>query len=248
MGYPDQALESYRQAVTVSRDAAHPNSLAMAICGLGEHHLERGHARAALDRADQVLALAGIYGLNYLDFEATALRGRALVQLGQAQAGLDEMGRAYATHTEQRIHFRRSIDSVDYARAYALAGKRRMGLSWLDRAESQIADGAVRCSEAELHRLRGELLLMDGGVADDTCRQRAEDCFIRAVNLSLEQEAKMWELRATLSLARMWCRLGKREEARQKLVAMYGWFTEGFGTADLREARALLEELARQAG
>lgn len=92
--------------------------------------------------------------------------------------------------------------------------------------------------DAELHRLRGELLLVTGATEAE-----AEICFQQAIEIARQQSAKSWELRATTSLARLWQRQGKKAEARQMLAEIYGWFTEGFDTANLKDAKALLEEL-----
>ena len=97
-----------------------------------------------------------------------------------------------------------------------------------------------RWYEPELYRLKGELLLAHA-MGHDT---EAETCFRQALDIARRQQAKSWELRAALSLSRLWQRQGKRDEARELLAEVYGWFTEGFDTADLQEAKALLEELA----
>ena len=96
-----------------------------------------------------------------------------------------------------------------------------------------------RCQEAELHRLKGELLL-----AESPDQAAAEDCFRQAIETARRQQSKAWELRATMSLARLWQRQGRRDEARDALAAVYGTYTEGFTTPDLVEAKALLEALA----
>jgi predicted ATPase len=127
------------------------------------------------------------------------------------------------------------------AEAYGRAGQADQGLSVLDEALAQVEQTTARVSEAEVHRLRGELRLMQGADGAETA---AEACFQRAIEVARQQQARSWELRATMSLCRLWQRQGKREEARQLLAEIYGWFTEGFDTPDLKDARALLEELA----
>ena len=97
-----------------------------------------------------------------------------------------------------------------------------------------------RCYEAERYRLKGELLLMQDG----SSAAQAESCFRRAIEVARQQSAKSWELRATMSLARVLARQKRRDEARLMLAEIYGWFTEGFDTTDLKEAKALLDELA----
>ena len=101
-----------------------------------------------------------------------------------------------------------------------------------------------RYFEAELYRLRGELLLMQGDdVEAEASLHQAESCFQHAIEVARHQQAKSWELRATTSLARLWQKQGRVDEARQMLAEIYGWFTEGFDTPDLKEARTLLDEL-----
>jgi predicted ATPase len=126
------------------------------------------------------------------------------------------------------------------AEAYGRTGQPDQGLCVLDEALALIQKTTARCSEAELHRLRGELLLMQSAGGAEAA---AEACFQRAIDLARQQQAKSWELRAAMSLCRLWQRQGKRDEARQLLAGIYGWFTEGFDTPDLKDARALLEEL-----
>jgi predicted ATPase len=127
------------------------------------------------------------------------------------------------------------------AEAYGRTGQADQGLSVLDEALAQVEQTTARVSEAELHQLRGELRLMQGAGGAETA---AGACFQRAIEVARQQRARSWELRAAMSLCRLWQRQGKREEARQLLAEIYGWFTEGFDTRDLKDARELLEELA----
>jgi len=113
------------------------------------------------------------------------------------------------------------------------------GLATLEDAFALIEVTSERVLEAELHRLRGELLQR----ANDTDLTQAESCFHRAVEVARRQDAKMFELRATISLARLLAQQGRRKEAQQMLAEIYNWFTEGFDAADLKDAKALLEEL-----
>ena len=114
----------------------------------------------------------------------------------------------------------------------------------LDEALGLVEKNGQRLHEAELYRLKGELLLKQS-VSDE---QQAETCFRQALEVARRQQAKSWELRAAMSLSRLWQQQGKCTEARELLAPVYDWFTEGFDTADLREAKALLEELSRPTG
>jgi predicted ATPase len=126
------------------------------------------------------------------------------------------------------------------AEASAKVGQREEGLTLLAEALALTNDKEERRCEAELHRLQGELLLARTAEHD----AEAEICFRQALAVAHRQQAKSWELRATMSPSRLWQRQGKRDEARQLLTEIYNWFTEGFDTADLQEARALLVELS----
>jgi predicted ATPase len=127
------------------------------------------------------------------------------------------------------------------AEAYRKIGQTEAGLSALNVAANLLNKTGTRYYEAELYRLQGELLLMQNA----TNIAQAENCFRRAIEVARKQSAKSWELRATTSLVRLLAKLGKRGEARAMLAEVYGWFTEGFDTADLKDAKALLDELGR---
>jgi predicted ATPase len=121
------------------------------------------------------------------------------------------------------------------AEAYEKAGKVQEGLNALTEALTAVDVTGCRTWEAELHRLRGELLL----IKDDEAQ--AETCFEQAIGIARRQSARSWELRAATSLGRLWYKQGKTRQARELLQGIYGWFTEGFDTADLKEAKALLD-------
>ena len=123
---------------------------------------------------------------------------------------------------------------------FAQVGQITKGLEALAEGLATVAQSRVRWWEAELYRLRGELLLQQT-VAQP---EEAEVCFQQALAVARRQQAKSWELRAAMSLSRLWQQQGKRAEAHELLAPVYGWFTEGFDTADLQEAKALLEELS----
>jgi predicted ATPase len=124
------------------------------------------------------------------------------------------------------------------AEAYRKAGMVSEGLAVVDKALELVQATGCRMDEPEVHRLKGELLLMKGDDAE------AEQCFRRAIEVAQQQRAKSWELRATTSLCRLRQKQGKAEEARRALAELYGWFTEGFATRDLQEAKALLDKLS----
>jgi len=126
------------------------------------------------------------------------------------------------------------------AEAHGQVSQAEAGLAVLTEALTVVEQTGERSYEAEIHRLTGQLLLARSGAP----HTEAEACFRRALDVARHQQAKSWELRAAMSLSRLWQRQGKRHDARQVLAEVYGWFTEGFETADLQEAKTLLEELA----
>jgi predicted ATPase len=131
------------------------------------------------------------------------------------------------------------------AKAYGTAGRFEEGLATVAEAIALVERTDERTHEAELHRLKGDLLLRRSGIETEHIVQtEAKECFRRAIDIARGQQAKSWELRAVVSLARLLHQQGKKEEARQMLAELYGWFTEGFDSADLKEAKALLEELS----
>jgi predicted ATPase len=133
------------------------------------------------------------------------------------------------------------------AQAYGKGGQTDAGLTVLTEALDTAYKTGERFYDAELYRLKGELSLQAGtvGGAHPTREAEAEECFWKAIEIARRQQAKSLELRAVMSLSRLWRSRGKRDEAHQMLVEVYGWFTEGFDTKDLQEAKALLEELAQ---
>ena len=174
----------------------------------------------------------------------TILRGWLLAEQGEEREGiaLIRQGRSgYAgRELQQQTYF-----SALLAKAYQKAGQTEEGLSEVKGGLASAQKTGVTYYEAELHRIKGELLIQSGVQGlESGVRKEAEECFSRAIGIAKNQSAKSLELRAVMSLSRLWQLQGKTEEAHQMLAEIYGWFTEGFDTADLKEAKALLEELS----
>ena len=150
-----------------------------------------------------------------------------MAQIRQGLAAWQAMGEAlYQPHAQTLL-----------AEIYGNVGQTEAGLTMLAEVLAGVHTNGLCYCEAELYRLKGVLLQAVGGSGE------AEACFHQALDVARRQQAKSWELRAATSLARLWQQQGKRAEAHQLLAPTYGWFTEGFDTADLQEAKALLEEL-----
>jgi len=200
--------------------------------------------RAVEDYAEKLLRLADENSLHGWAAMAALYQGTAVAKLGRTQAGLAliRQGVDACRSRGMGIQISRALGTL--AEAQARAGEPESGLATLDETLSSVEQTGEHHWEAELHRLKGELLLMQGEKTGAQAGLQAESSLRRAIEIARRQQARSWELRATNSLCRLWQRQGKRAEARQMLSEIYGWFTEGFETADLREARTLLEALS----
>jgi predicted ATPase len=187
-----------------------------------------------------VIAIAREQGFAQWLAQGTIFRGWALAEGGQGAEGMAEMRQGLAAHQATGAELARPHYLALLAGAYGNAGQANEGLTLLGEALAAVDARGERWCEAELYRLQGELLL-ERSAAHDV---EAEACLQQALAVARRQQAKSWELRAAMSLSQLWQRQGKRAEAHQLLAEVYDWFTEGFDTADLREAKALLEEWA----
>jgi predicted ATPase len=167
------------------------------------------------------------------------LHGWALAEQGQVEVGITQIRQGLAAWQAAGLKLRRPQHLSLLATAYEKAGQGEKGLAVLSEALEAADRSGERWWEAELYRLKGELLLVQGATEIDV-----EACFRQAIEIAQRQEAKSLELRATVSMGRLWQKQGKHQEARQLLAEIYSWFTEGFNTPDLQEARTLLEQLS----
>jgi predicted ATPase len=167
------------------------------------------------------------------------MRGWALAMQGQGAEGLTQLCQGLDAYQATGAAFQRPHFLSMLAEVHKSLGQPEAGLTALSEALTLVEKTGERYYEAELHRLKGELLLQHAAPEGP----HAEACFQQALAIARHQQAKSLELRAAMSLSRLWQQQGKRDEARALLAPIYGWFTEGFDTADLQEAKALLEEL-----
>jgi predicted ATPase len=240
LGYPDQALRQNQAALTLAQESAHPHSRVFALVHAAFLHHLRREAPAARARAEEGLAFATEQGFVFWAAYATILRGRGLVELEPGQEAMAQIRLGLAGYRATGAELECPFFVALLAEALGRIGHIEEGLTVLAEMVSEVDTNRLRFHEAELRRLRGELLLAHA--PDD--HTEAEACFRQSLALSRRQQAKSLELRAAMSLARLWQQHGKRAEARELLAPIYGWFTEGFDTADLQEAKALLEELS----
>ena len=241
LGYPDQALQSMHEALTLGQELAHPHSVASALYFAAELHQLRREGQAAQERAEMEIVLAEEHGSAQWLARGTILRGWALAWQGQGAEGLAQMCQGLSAFRATGAEGRRTYFLALLAEGYRGTGEVQEGLRVLAEALAAAHNSGERYCEAELHRLKGELLLLQS--ADQ--HAEAEACFHQALAIARRQQAKSWELRAATSLSRLWQHQGKRAAAHELLAPIYGWFTEGFDTSDLQEAKALLAELAQ---
>jgi predicted ATPase len=238
LGYPDQALKRGQEVVALAQELSHPHSLAFARAVTACLHQFRREPEAAHRSAEATITLCTEHGFPLFLTWMTFLHAWALAQQGPTEEGIAQMREGMTAYLALGTEGLRPMMLAELAEAYAKVGQTAEAQSSLDEAFAQVEKTGERCYEAEIHRLKAELLLMQGHEAE------AEACFDRAIELARQQSAKSWELRATVSLCRLLQKQGKQEEAQQLLREIYGWFTEGFDTPDLIEANALLDELS----
>jgi predicted ATPase len=250
LGYPDQALARNREALALARELAHPFSLAFAMSFAAWLQQFCREVVAAQETAEATIGLCKEEGFpNWLGI-ACILRGWGWAERGMREQGIAEMQAGLAVLRPTGAELTQPYCLSLLAEAYGNHGRLDEALGILSEARAITHKNEERWWEAELCRLRGEFLLAQDGHVDrvpvlgERARE-AEQCFMDAIDIARAQQAKSLELRAAVSLARLWRRTGKKEESRARLAAVYEWFTEGFGTKDLLEAKALLDELQR---
>jgi class 3 adenylate cyclase/predicted ATPase len=249
LGYPDQALERVYKASTLAQGLSHPYSLGFALRSVGVVHQFRFESQAAKEWAEKLITLSNEQGFAYWLAWGTILRGWAIAMEGEEE-GIVGMRQGLDTYQTTRGELARPYFLALLAEAYGKVGQVEEGLTALAEALAVVYKNGERFYEAELYRLKGELLLIQAGRSDSPAApagksmlSEAETCFRQALEVSRLQSTKSLELRAVMSLSRLLQKQDKKEEAQQMLAEIYGWFTEGFKTADLKEAKALLEEL-----
>ena len=240
LGYPDQALKRCYEALALAR-AGSVASDASAQSFVVALLMARREASATQEGAERLIALSAEHGLTLLLAAGTILRGWAIAAQGRHEEGIAQIQEGLAALRATGTKIRLALDFVTLAAACLEADRLDDGLSALTEALAAADEHENRIAEAEIRRLRGELLLKQ----DDSNTAEAQLWFERAIEIARKQSAKSLELRATMSLARLIASQGRRDEARAMLADIYNWFTEGFDTADLKDAKALLDELGK---
>jgi predicted ATPase len=239
LGYPEQAHQRIDEGLSLAQELPHRFSLAAALGYAAWQHQLRREGPTVQARAEAAISLSTEQGFPHWLVVGTFLRGWALAAQGQAEEGIAQLQQGLAAWRAIGTKLGLPAILLLLAEAYGKAGQVEVGLQTLAEALALVNQTQERVYEAELYRLQGELLLARSAEH----YAEAETCFRQALDVARHQQAKSWELRAATSLSRLWQQQGKRAEARELLASIYGWFTEGFDTADLQDARALLHEL-----
>jgi predicted ATPase len=240
LGYPDQARERAHETLLMAQERDHPFTLASILFTVARVYVWCREASVVQERTVWQIALSREHGFTFKQ-DGMIQNGWALVMQGEEACGLMQMQRGLEGGGLDRYNHPWYL--ALFAEACRATGKIEAGMRALAQARELVEQSEARWCEAELHRLQGEFFLnAESGMQN--VEFTPEACFQKALSIARRQEAKSWELRAATSLARLWQSQGKRQEAYDLLAPVYGWFTEGFDTADLKEAKALLDELS----
>jgi class 3 adenylate cyclase/predicted ATPase len=239
LGYPTQAAQKSKEALAVARTLAHPYSLTVVQHWAAYLHHRRREPLAVQAQVDTLLPLATAQGFALYAGYGTCWQGWVWAMQGEGERGIAQLHQGMAAVTAAGQTLTRPLCLLLLAEAEGHGGQIAEGLRLLAEALTALGTSGRGDLLAEVYRLQGALLLRQS--VPDVARAKA--CFQQALAIARRQQAKSWELRTAMSLARLWQQQGKRAEAHELLAPIYGWFTEGFDTADLQEAKVLLEEL-----
>ena len=242
LGFPERARKVADEAILKARALKHTLAVIVSLTSGDLNRLLRDPVRTR-EHAEAAIAIGSEYGIRPLELVAIGQRAWGLVQEDPANGDLDDVrgwieGRWIESREKLGIGSPPSIFAM-LVEAHLKMKQPVAGLQVLEQAFSRVEPTGERMYEPELYRLKGELLLLGGSASN----AQVEESFRTAIDISRKQSAKSWELRATTSLARLLAKQGHRDEARTMLADIYNWFTEGFDTADLKDARALLDEM-----
>jgi class 3 adenylate cyclase/predicted ATPase len=237
LGYIDQARAELDKALSEARRLAHAHTLAMVLAMFGWMEWPAGSLESVKRHAEELVALSREHGFPFWELWGTLHLGWSLTRLGQAEEGLSLLSRGLSVVRVIGAAIGTPLVLTAMAEACAKLGRPTEAKNYLTEAAQHIENTDERYAEAESLRARGDLLLTDDPLA-------AERSYRQAIVVAKQQQGKIFELRAATSLARLWRDQGKLGEARDLLTPVYGWFTEGFDTLMLQEAKALLDELS----
>jgi predicted ATPase len=237
LGYADEALAMSHRALALAQDLSHPYSLALALAYAAMLHQFRREPDAVGERAAAAMALCVEHKFAYYMAWATLLQGWALAESADQEGGMQQMQQGLEALLATGASIRKPYYLTLLAEAYGKSGRAKDGLVLLHEALMIARETGELWREAELHRLQGELLLMLA-VPDPS---QAECCFHQALTMARRQDARALELRAAMSVSRLWQQHDRHDDARTVLADVLPWFTEGLDTPDLQDARTLLQ-------
>ena len=240
LGFPDKALAWSSEELALASKTTHPFSLAFSLWIAARLHQARREVEAVEERVKTLMEVSTEQGFLAWLGHGTILRGWALCMRGQGEEGIAQMQQGLAAELTAGANLHRTHYLALLAEAYGALGKHEDGLTTINDAIAIAAKTGEGYSEPELHRVKGVLLLQQSARDE----REAEARFRQAIDLARGRSAKSLELRAATSLGRLWQSQGKTADAQRMLGETYAWFTDGFGTTDLQEAKALLEALA----
>jgi predicted ATPase len=245
LGYPDQCVRKTREAAALAREISHPFSLAIALACWSWAYQFCGNEEEVTAQAEALHALSTEQLFPFLVAWAKVVQGWSLAAQGLGEKGIAQLQSGLSEYRATGARLWVPYQLALLAEAYGKAARIEDGLAALDDALAAVNETGERWYEAELYRLKGTLMLQSQvQCAPGQVSEKAQVCFQKAIEIARNQQAKSPELRAVMSLARLLRDTGHRDEARALLAEIYNWFTEGFDTADLKDAKALLDELS----
>jgi class 3 adenylate cyclase/predicted ATPase len=242
LGYPEAAQQDARRAIEEAREIGQAATLMYALLHALLIHIQSGDHAAANAEADELVALANEKGALFWQVQGMFMQGCALAAVGRAEHAVQMITAGTSSWRSAGSTFWMPFHLSYLAKAYAVLGQFEPAWRCLDEAMTAAETSRERWYEAEVYRVAGEIELL----APTSDLAKAAEHFERALAIARAQQAKSWELRAAISLARLRCQEGKRQQARDCLAPLYDWFTEGLDTLDLREAKALLDALSSE--
>ena len=240
IGYPEAALADADQALKDAREIGQAVTLMAALLTISLTHLCCRSYDTANVLVDELVALANEKGASLWRASGMSRKGCLLAAVGEASNAVQMVTSAITALRSTGSTVLVPLYLANLANAYAEIGQHDAALRCIYEAITAAETTKERWCEAEIHRIAGEIALR----SPEPDMPKAEAYFYRALNIARAQQAKSWELRAAMSMAQLWRDQGGRDAARELLAPLYGWFTEGFDTPDLKQARALLDELA----
>jgi predicted ATPase len=240
LGFPEAARADTERALKYAREINQPATILFALLHGSLTDILRGDYAAATAKVDEIVTLADEKGQFFWKAPGVMNRGCVLILTGNAHDAVQIMTSGITAFRSTGSTLWMPWYLAELARAYAQLDRFDDAWRCIGEAMAAMDTTKERWREADIHRIAGEIAL----TSPERNVAKAEACFERALAIACEQKAKSWELRAAMSMARLWREQGKRDEAREILAPVYGWFTEGFDTLDLKQAKALLDELA----